>query len=76
MNLDKIETEISKLYQSPGLSLKQAHALIARYVVLMMLETRLEELESLHAIFDGDFRYAKEERIVDLELEIAKLKEG
>ena len=39
MDLGKLTAEISKLYQTPGLTLKQAHKAIARHVALMVLKT-------------------------------------
>ena len=45
MDLEKLTGKISELYQSPGLTLKQAHERIARHVALMVLEA---ELKGIH----------------------------
>jgi len=71
MDLDKIADGISKLYQVPGLTLKQAYALIARKIALMVLEARIEELDMLR---DCDNRGRVDVRIAELKAEIAKLK--
>ena len=65
MDIEKIADEISKLYQSPGLTLRQAHALIARHVALMVLEARLDELCANTIL---------EKRFVELKAEITMLK--
>jgi len=79
MDLEKLADEISKLYQTPGLTLKQAHALVARHVALMVLEARKDELEQRLELDDVawiQWRNDLEARIKVIEAEITKLTEG
>lgn len=43
------------------------------HVQQLMLETRLDELEQLHEIMDGDFSFAKEQRISELQSQLKAL---
>ena len=83
MDLEKIETEIRELYQSPGLSLKQTHTLIARHVALMVLAAQKQSLEVIRKDLDPYFETTTLYRKVDnklnhdikeLDEEITKLK--
>ena len=70
MDLEEIETEISALYQTPGLTLKKTHELIARHVALMVMEARVDEL----TMYEHGLGFY-DSRIAELKTEIAKLKE-
>ena len=73
MDLEKLADEISKLYKTPGLTLRQAHALIARHVALMVLEARIDEIK---CNLTCDSERLNNKRLVELEAEITELKEG
>lgn len=69
MDLGKLTAEISKLYQTPGLTLRQTHALIARHIAMMVLEARIDEL--MIQVYGLGYYNS---RIAELENEITKLR--